>query len=490
MSQHATIVPRSPLAAPKRPAAPTRALVITSSFAASDMPARCGDNCYSYYFVQRAFAPLLTEWGEVHEVSRPEAELAPAIAALGRAGRAPAHLSFLPLQYVELAPSVPNVAFPFWEYPDVPNCDVAGNPRNNWPRVAEKLALILTACDFTRDALLRAGVRVPIHVVPVPIAGRYFEIDDWRPDERVVLECPCYVLPQEDAPGTTGQERPAATGLAARARGAYRRQVRPRMPAPLDRLLSTAGRTLLGRAESPPPPDPFPLPYAVSERLELSGVVYTSIFNPFDERKNWQDLLAAFLTATREWDDVTLVLKLAVSKSMAREGLHRVLSYHQRLGLRHRSRLAVISEYLSDDQMAALARASTYYLNASRGEGACLPLQDSLAAGRPAVTPAHTAMAEYIDERLAFVVASHSKPTHWSWDPERRVTTSWHCVECADLERQIRASRETAIREPSRYRDMAQEARARMSGFAGPDSVRPRLAEALGSIWTGENGTT
>jgi len=82
--------------------------------------------------------------------------------------------------------------------------DVAGNPRNNWLRVAKKLALIVTACEFTRDALLRAGMGVPIHVVPVPIGKPYFAVPDWHSGQRVVLDCPCYLLP------VAGPPRPSA----------------------------------------------------------------------------------------------------------------------------------------------------------------------------------------------------------------------------------------------------------------------------------------
>jgi len=474
-------------ATPARQRATTaaRALFTTSSFRAAEISQRCGDDCYSYYFVYRAFAPLLARWGEIHEISRAETELEPALEAALDDGRAAAHLSFLPLQYMPIATRAPNIAFPFWEYPDIPNYDVAGNPRNNWPQVAKKLALILTACDFTRDSLLRAGIGVPIHVVPVPISEPYFRIPDWHAKERVVLDCPCYQFPQEVDPGL----RARGASMAARARAAYQRRIRPRLPGRVDRLVSRAGRELLGRGE-PRPFDPYPIPYSPSDRLELCGTVYTSIFNPFDQRKNWQDLLGSFLSALGDRDDATLVLKLAVSKTMAREGLHNVLSFYQRLRIRHRAKLAVIANYLSDEQMFELARASAFYLNTSRAEGACLPVQDYLAAGRPAVAPAHTAMAEYVDDRLAFVVPSRSEPTHWSWDPERRPTTRWNRVERPALERRIRESYEMVQRDPSRYCEMAQAARARMKDFAAAESVWPRLDRALQIVLPDRGGLT
>jgi glycosyltransferase involved in cell wall biosynthesis len=435
-----------------RSTASARALFTASSFAAAEIPHRCGDESYSYYFVFRAFAPLLARWCRVHEIAHELSELKAALEAARRDGRACAHLSFLPLQHVTVAPGVPNIAFPFWEYPDIPDRDVAGNPRNNWVRVAEKLDMILTACDFTRSALVRAGVRTPIHVVPVPIVEAYFHVPDWSAGQRVVLDCPCYVLPQPRV----------AQSLACR-------------------LASCAVRSLTQRFW-PAAHESLPIAYRPSDQLEVAGIVYTSVFNPFDLRKNWQELMVSFLRALGDCDDATLVLKLAVSRSMAREGLHNVLSFYRRLRFRHCAKLAVIAAYLTDEQMVEMSRASTFYLNASRAEGACLPLQDFLAAGRPAVAPAHTAMAEYIDDTLAFVVPAHGERTHWPCDPQRRPTTHWHVVERSALERRIRESYEMARHDAARHRRMASQARQRMREFASAQSVWPRLAEALGAV--------
>ncbi len=157
---------------------------------------------------------------------RPDTTLEAALSHDRETRRDPAHMSFLPLQYMPIAPSVPNIAFPFWEYPEIPDRDVAGNPRNNWPRVAEKLALIMTACDFTRDAFVRAGVGVPIHVVPVPISGPYFAVPDWQStgDSCSSVLASCFHR-------RSAHHRRAR--LTARARGAYQHGIRPRLPGPV-----------------------------------------------------------------------------------------------------------------------------------------------------------------------------------------------------------------------------------------------------------------
>jgi glycosyltransferase involved in cell wall biosynthesis len=422
-----------------------RRLFTTSSLHHGEVAERCGEDGYSYYFVQRAFLPLLERWAAVNEVSRSPVGLDEAVAAARRAGQTPIHLSFLPLEHVQLADRARNIAFPFWEYPDVPNQDVAGLPRNNWARTANRLDLILTACEFTRDAFRRAGVRTPLEVAAVPIANSYFDLAAWQPEQQVDLDCRCYLLPQAV---DTSRLRVAARRIAARLGAA----------AALER---------------------FPIPFAASNRLEMAGVVYSTILNPFDERKNWRGILAAFVAALADRPDAMLVIKLVVSRSMQKEALHNVLHFYQRLRARHKCRVAVVADYLSDQQMVELACGSTYYVNASHAEGACLPLQDFLAAGRPGIAPRHTAMAEYIDDQVAFVVPSHSQPTHWPFDPQKRPTTSWQQIQPADLTTQIRGSFQVARHDLPRYRVMAQGGRDRIYDLAHIENVWRRLSPAL-----------
>ncbi|HEX7447092.1 MAG TPA: glycosyltransferase [Pirellulales bacterium] len=471
---------RSPHSGIAAPSVPARAILTTSSFTSGEMPNRCGDDCYSYFFVQRAFLPLLKRWGEVREIEQPAARLDEAAAAARARQTTPLHLSFLPPQYMPLAAGAPNVAFPFWEYPDIPNYDVGGKASNNWLRIAEKVDAMLTACEFTREAFRRAGARVPMHLVPVPIAAGYFAVPGWQPDQRVTLETTCYVLPQAGVPLRTPLTvaRAAAKKSRQQLLGVYRRHVRPRLPVAMHRNLASTSRGLM-TIQEPQPPEPFPIAFAPSDRLDLSGVVYTSILNPFDIRKDWRSLLRCFLRALGDRDDAALVIKLALSRTMRQEGLHHVLHYYQRLGVRHRCRVAVIADYLPDDDMLRLCQASTYYLNTSKAEGLCMPLQDALAAGRPGIAPAHTAMAEYIDEQLAFVVPSRSEPTYWPWDPQCRLTTRWQRLDGRRLTAQIRASYHAARHERSRYGEMSQCGRERMRDVASEEKVWPKLNEAL-----------
>jgi glycosyltransferase involved in cell wall biosynthesis len=442
------------------------------------MAAKLGREAYSYRFVFRVFEPLLRRWGETIEITQPESRLEYAIWRARQRNLDPVHLSFLPLHMVYLAQGAPNIAVPAWEFPDIPNTDLQNNPRNNWKRIADELSVIVTHCNITRNAFLRANVKPPVHVVPVPVAPEYFAIPPWEYGQRVVLPCPCYVFgPCEGSAQITNRAGPESAGLRARARRLYQRHVKARVPRRLRKLMSLATQVAADEPQAAPKEEQVPFP--VTPTLELSGVVYTTIFNPFDPRKNWQDMLSAFLLALGDCDDAMLVIKLVVCPELAAHSLNGIIGHYLRLGLRHRCKLVFVNTYLANDLMVELTRGSTYYLNTSRAEGSCLPLQDSLAAGRPGVAPAHTGMADYLDDEIAFTLASHPEPAAWPHDPDHRLMTTWQRLVWQSLHDQLRASYEVARKEARRYGKMAAGGRQRLAQYASADSVWPRLLAAL-----------
>jgi glycosyltransferase involved in cell wall biosynthesis len=460
-----------------------RALIVSSVFTGGQMAAKLGREAYSYRFVYRVFEPLLRSWGETIEVTQPESRVDYAVWRARQRNLDPVHLSFLPLHMVYLAQGAPTVAVPAFEFPDIPTTNLQNNPRNNWKRIADELSLIITHCHITRKAFLRADVKPPVHVVPVPVAPAYFSIPAWEYGQRVTLPCPCYVFPVPEAGvSTPGPVLPKRASLRSRSRQIYGRHVKPLLPRRLNKLLSLAATA----AGAPPKTsqEEETVPYPVTPTLELSGVVYATVFNPFDPRKNWQDMLSAYLLALRDCEDATLVIKLVVCPELAARAINGMIGHYLGMGLRHRCKLVFVNTYLADDLMVDLARGSTYYLNTSRAEGSCLPLQDFLAAGRPGVAPSHTGMADYLDDDVAFTLASHPEPAAWPHDPDQRLTTIWQRLVWQSLYDQLRASYQVARKEWGRYRAMAVCGRERLTDYASSESVWPRLAAALNAVDT------
>ena len=74
-----------------------RALVVSSIFSESDAAKQIGQQNYSYYFVYRAFAPLLERWASTFAITQPESRLDYALWRARQQNLEPLHLSFLPL---------------------------------------------------------------------------------------------------------------------------------------------------------------------------------------------------------------------------------------------------------------------------------------------------------------------------------------------------------------------------------------------------------
>jgi glycosyltransferase involved in cell wall biosynthesis len=164
--------------------------------------------------------------------------------------------------------------------------------------------------------------------------------------------------------------------------------------------------------------------------LELSGVIFTALFNPYDGRKNWADMLTAFCAAFRDVPDATLVFKLGHREYES--AMHDMLIWMARMPA-YKCRVVLLHGYLEGSEFDSLIRASAFAVNASHGEGQCLPLMEFLSCGKPAIAPRHSAMLDYIDEEVAFVVDSWLDASAWSHDPRLAYRTCRHQLNWASL---------------------------------------------------------
>ena len=184
-------------------------------------------------------------------------------------------------------------------------------------------------------------------------------------------------------------------------------------------LISKAGLT--GKKKEIAPPKMKPEDSSTST---VSGIIYTSILNIFDNRKNFQDMLTAFCFALKDHPDATLILKTPVMGSL--------LFYTEKLTkfLRKlpafKCRVVVIGNYLDNTSYLKLMQATSFYVNTSYGEGQCLPLMEYMVAGVPAIAPKASALADYIDASNAFVVKTCAVPTAWQHDERRAIRTVQH----------------------------------------------------------------
>ncbi|MCS6864855.1 MAG: glycosyltransferase [Gemmataceae bacterium] len=436
-----------------------------------------GRDNYSYSFVVQQFRPLLARWGPTREVNQPESRVEFSLRRFRQAGLEPLHLGFSPLHVAYLARQARNAAFVFWEYPDLLQRQTEDDLRYDWARMAKRFDRLFTASTFTQEAFWRAGVRTPIDVIPVPVAPRWFELPLWQANQSVRLEVPAFVYPlPPDTPNIALPYAHRDRSWRGRVKAFYRRRLLPLLPEALQQRLRRTMRLLFGQPIPQIAGVETPVPRQAG--LELSGVVYLHLCNPYDERKNWQDLVAAFLEALGDCPDATLVIKLVAEGSLLPHAINAVNTFYLAVAREHCCRIALVGGYLSDEQMSELIRASTYYATATRAEGANLPLMDALAAGRPALSPRHTSMRDYFTADMGWVVPSTDEPAAVTVGRER-LLSRWQRVDFAALVNQFRASYELVRRSPDRYSALARAARQRMHEYASLERVWPIFRAAL-----------
>jgi glycosyltransferase involved in cell wall biosynthesis len=386
---------------------------------------------YSYGFVLRAFQPLLAQLGRTVTVANAD-EADRVVADALAAGETATCLSFAPPQRTILGLRCPVVPVIAWEFPTIPDWTWDEEPRNDWRFVLRQCGRAITLSGLAADAVRATmGADFPVAAIPCPVWDRFPEL--------------------QTVPCASGPARLAIDGF----------------------VFDTRGRAFSPTTAIPPLPSAADHPSTV----ELDGVVFTSVFSPRDGRKNWLDIATAFCTALRHQPNATLVFKMVgPDPAIWWWELFDVLN-----GLRaFDCRLVVLHGFLDDASYNALVRASHWVVNASHAEGQCLPLLEYLCAGRPAISPAHTAMADYITPDDAIVVASDEEDCGYPHDPALNLVTTRHRVAWDALAAAFSEGYEVATTDPDRYERLSARARETMRDYCSDAVVGARLDGWLG----------
>lgn len=403
-----------------------------------------GRSEYSYYFVLKEYRPVLERLGQVVEVLDPQAEVdALYLECLSR-GEPCVFLSFSPPHRTPVHLACPTLPVFAWEFSTIPNEPFAGEPRNDWRTVLAACGAAITHSSYTVNAVREAMTHdYPIVAVPAPVWDRFAARGS-----------------QLQGQTTTEPLRLTIKGLVADSRT-------------LD--LNAFGPAHLRTG----PGIDFSAPVTAQELL-LDGVVYTSVFNPGDGRKNWEDMLSAFCVSFRDVEDATLVLKL--THHDAEEALSDIL-HHLYKNQSYRCRIVLIYGYLADPDYERLVQATRYVVNTSYGEGQCLPLMEFMSCGKPAVAPRTTAMIDYLSTDNAFLIESTDELTAWPHDPRRAFRTLRYVTNWASLCEAYKASYDVAKNHPARYAQMSAQAVSSLQGFCSQAVAQQRLQVFLAQLF-------
>lgn len=450
---------------------------------------------YSYFFLMKDFLPALERLGTVLPVKSTD-EIERLSEQYRAAGEEVVFLSFSPPHQVPLGLSCPTVVVFAWEFDTLPSVAWDDNPQNDWRYTFARVQGAIATSQETARLILQHAAALPVTALPAPIWDRYAEPEAAEGlavalGERqfsfagIVIDSPTLGL---SADGLVRKTEPVLKAPEPELEAETAPAILRSTAWPLTKALLSGWwrevRLPLGPLLKAPPPSEAaaaqdPVVATEPRLLSVSGVVYTTVLNPADGRKNWVDLVTAFCWAFKHTENATLVLKMT----------HHDLEHYRVVLMTLLSRLApfrcrvlVLHGFLEDTQYRELIRASTYYVNASSCEGLCLPLMEFLASAKPVIAPDHTAMADYLNEQLAFVLKTSLEPTCWPHDPTGMLFTHKHRLNWQSLMEAFRESHRVALKDPARYQSMSCSAYQQMQQFASLDSVCDPLAAFLGQV--------
>jgi len=495
---------------------------------------------YSYYFVLKAYRPVLESLGQVHVVSS-AAEVDPLYRQLQLAGQDCLFLSFAPPHKTPTDLQCPVVCVIAWEYDSIPVDPQEEDARHDWSQILARHGRAITLSSHTAQAIRRTmGEDFPVLVLPTPLWEGFAGVRRQFPPAAVnpgaVLQIKgCIIDSHTLGLSADGLIAPAADVQEPQPDAVVKPEAAPLPPLTLRRrafitkhylresyraaatpnehgllfllkhnvllwyreavrdLLPVALRRQLFRLRTPAPEPLSPAVSAVAPTVvehpqaclpdtsatlqtEVSGVVYVSVFNPEDGRKNWHHLITAFCWAMRDVEDATLVLKMT-QNDLATYYVHLITLLSQLSPFA--CRVVVMHGYLEDEEFARLYGAASFYVNASRCEGLCLPLMEFMSCARPVIAPDHTAMHDYIDERVGFIVKSSREPTIWPDDVRILYRTLRHRPDWGSLKKAYEDSYAMAKSDPAAYQAMALAANERMREYCSFAPVQQRLAQFL-----------
>lgn len=494
--------------------------IIYSATDESSIKSDLGMPEYSYYFVLKEFKPLLERMGRVEVVKRPEVEVDPLYDDCLANDEPCVFLSFSPPNKTLVTLRCPTIPVFAWEFDTLPDEVWDDDTRNDWTMVLRNLGRSIVHSRHTADVVrAQMGNAFPVVALPAPVWDRFADFRQKYPpragsdavelrirgtvmDSRVIDlatrqpsgqdECTEPVVDAQAFPEVPRKNMRYRLGATKRhAAEWYKEVIADLLPEIVERRLSSMLRWLArqlqaifsGTPDLPGMVEPEKVPegeHAGSEpvvRLLLHGIIYTSVFNPYDGRKNWLDMLTAFCSAFADQENATLVLKFTHHNS---NWAFTVLDDMLRKMPRFKCRVVGIHGFLEDESYNQLIAASSYTVNTSYGEGQCLPLMEFMACGKPAVTPRHSAMEDYIDDSVAFVVRSSEELCCWPQDPRLFFRSHRHRIDWQSLCEAYKKSYHVAEREPDRYLRMAYASISRLRDHASHWVIMESFKRFLG----------
>jgi glycosyltransferase involved in cell wall biosynthesis len=184
--------------------------------------------------------------------------------------------------------------------------------------------------------------------------------------------------------------------------------------------------------------------------IGADGMFMFYFVGEFNRRKNLGAIVKAFHSEFHPQERVGLLFKVNIPGVSVQETAKRCADYcnqvkdglklYQSAGGYHRE--YIVTDKLDDETLYSLYNACDCFVNASRGEGWCIPCAESAAMGKAIIASKCGGMMDYLNDDTAWLVAGSSEPCFGAINVELpdmyRADENWYEVSVGALRRAMR----------------------------------------------------
>jgi glycosyltransferase involved in cell wall biosynthesis len=345
-----------------------------------------------------------------------------------------------------------NVGLTFWETDRTP---LACAERPSWSALANRMDALWTPTSHTREMFERAGVDVPVRIIPWPITmpcvgdstlpeGTVYDLDRSPWFARRLVNLARF---REDQFGWAQWLARNVGPLAAKSVLAGLRSPAEAIPRPRDHALLCVAQDVPRKG----------LPLLLSEWMEFKRQAEAAPWSLILKTSSVDAAIPLFDLVSYFWEHV--------------QGLKRQLHVVH-------AGVYLWAEDLANADFERLLGNTLGMITGSLGEGFCGPAAHALALRKPLVAPSHTGLADYLVEDYPYTFAT--RPTNLTFirDPLKiyHPASTWHISEPYAL---AGALTRLAIDTPRRRAEACARAYTYLNRFCGPARVRQLLAREL-----------
>jgi glycosyltransferase involved in cell wall biosynthesis len=432
---------------------------------------------YDYEYILEIFTPVLKRLGKVINIKSPFEEVDKIYHECLAKNERCVFLVFMPPHLSVIGLDCPTYSIFAWGYSTIPDTIWNNDLRNDWCNIFAAQRKAITFSNYTVDIVKSVmGEKFPIVAIPPPVWQRIQALKNnlrvINKDKLVKIFFNGVFIDSNDIKISdekfTFENTITADKSALKMLFFFRKYIFRLLPSfCLSPLKFTKRKVLQMRNKMKNSK------YVNNSITFDSSIFYTAVLDNGCESKDYINIITAFCWAHRENSEVTLIVKLHLNDN---ENIHQAYKLLTQL-LPFKCRIIFIFGFMGSNEYAKLISLTTYYVNASSSAGVCIPLLKFMSYGVPVISPAHTAMADYIFNENAFIVKSSFEINVWPHDPHHLYKTGSNRIDWESLKDAYLDSYH--IINTQNYTNKANHAKKIIENYCNDDLVEQKMRSFL-----------